>query len=318
MTTWLFVSLDDSERSYKGHLGYADDLRCVYKYDSFVRNHKRVRAGDLAIIRGKKRVFGSAIIQSIEVADGTKIRNRCPFCGESQLKERKERQPRFRCGCGAEFDEPVVDSVPCQQYSAHFGPSFTDFPEDVQIGDLWAVAPRLNKQLAILELDQNKVEQLVLQAASVSDHPDELPAAASHTFLEGTRTTVLVNRYERDPGARRACLEHYGCKCWICNFDFQSVFGEIGRGFIEIHHALSLSSDACNCLNFLSESRSFRMLRYRCRCALKTPCSASARDSRSRSSVARTSKCCRRSSMIFRSNKLRLVHQRFSLYLRAS
>jgi hypothetical protein len=235
MRTWLFLTLADSERLYKGNLGYADDLRRTYRYDSFVPNHRQVKVGDRAIIRGKKTVFGSAIIESIETVDGQKMRQRCPTCRGTNLKERRTAVPRYKCACGAEFKEPQAASVNCRLYSAHFGDSFVGFSELISIYDLWDIAPRLNKQLAILELDSGKSESLMIGCAAQLSHPDEMPPLAK-TFAEGSRTMVMVNRYERDPRARRACLAHYGYKCIACRFDFEGVYGELGKGFIEIHH----------------------------------------------------------------------------------
>ena len=59
---------------------------------------------------------------------------------------------------------------------------------------------------------------------------------------EGAAMSIKVNRYERDPAVRRACISIFGHKCQICGFDFEEKFGELGRGFIEIHHIVPLSS----------------------------------------------------------------------------
>jgi predicted HNH restriction endonuclease len=39
----------------------------------------------------------------------------------------------------------------------------------------------------------------------------------------------------------RALDEHGQLPCAACTFDFASVYGEIGRGFIECHHLLALA-----------------------------------------------------------------------------
>lgn len=61
-------------------------------------------------------------------------------------------------------------------------------------------------------------------------------------FLEGTKKDSLVTRYERNPGARHACLAYYGCTCVCCNFNFEDKYGELGRGFIHIHHEVEIST----------------------------------------------------------------------------
>ena len=48
--------------------------------------------------------------------------------------------------------------------------------------------------------------------------------------------------FERNQKAREECLKYYGCKCSVCGFDFEKEYGEIGRGFIEVHHIVPLSS----------------------------------------------------------------------------
>lgn len=68
---------------------------------------------------------------------------------------------------------------------------------------------------------------------------DEYPPGA--TYREGQRTQVFVNRYERDRGARDACIQHYGCSCQVCGFDFEKQYGEIGKGFIHVHHTVPVS-----------------------------------------------------------------------------
>ena len=61
------------------------------------------------------------------------------------------------------------------------------------------------------------------------------------TYLEGAAIRVSVNAYERNAKARQKCIEHYGCTCAACGFDFEGTYGEIGRGFIHVHHVKPLS-----------------------------------------------------------------------------
>lgn len=53
----------------------------------------------------------------------------------------------------------------------------------------------------------------------------------------------MVNSYERNPIARKKCIEHYGAKCAVpnCSFDFEELYGGIGKGFIHVHHLTQLS-----------------------------------------------------------------------------
>jgi 5-methylcytosine-specific restriction protein A len=60
-------------------------------------------------------------------------------------------------------------------------------------------------------------------------------------FFEGATRQISVNIYERSPYARQRCIEHYGYRCAVCDFDFEQVFGELGRAFIHVHHLKPLS-----------------------------------------------------------------------------
>lgn len=65
-------------------------------------------------------------------------------------------------------------------------------------------------------------------------NPDEL--------IEGAKKTLIVNQYERNPEARRQCIKARGCYCHVCGLDFAEKYGEIGEGFIHVHHLVPLSS----------------------------------------------------------------------------
>jgi predicted HNH restriction endonuclease len=60
-------------------------------------------------------------------------------------------------------------------------------------------------------------------------------------FVEGAVLTVSVNSYERNPKARRRCIDYYGARCSICALDFGAVYGQVAEGFIHVHHLVPLS-----------------------------------------------------------------------------
>jgi predicted HNH restriction endonuclease len=70
-------------------------------------------------------------------------------------------------------------------------------------------------------------------------YPDELDK--TETLFEGIKKAVLVNSYERNPTARKKCIEHYGAQCVVCGFNFEKMYGNIGFGFIHVHHLTKLS-----------------------------------------------------------------------------
>lgn len=58
---------------------------------------------------------------------------------------------------------------------------------------------------------------------------------------EGAITQVNITRRERNPKLREACLKKYGYVCQCCGIDFEKIYGEIGREYIEVHHLFPIS-----------------------------------------------------------------------------
>lgn len=72
--------------------------------------------------------------------------------------------------------------------------------------------------------------------------PDEVrETEETQTLKEGFIRQVTVNAYERSNQARKQCIEYYGITCYVCGFNFEKVYGEIGQGFIHVHHLIPLS-----------------------------------------------------------------------------
>ncbi|RTL88140.1 MAG: hypothetical protein EKK29_06100 [Hyphomicrobiales bacterium] len=76
--------------------------------------------------------------------------------------------------------------------------------------------------------------------AEEKDFPEEITAPKA--VPEGARKTVVVNAYERNPEARDLCIEKWGVTCSVCDFNFEDAYGEIGNGFIHVHHLIPLST----------------------------------------------------------------------------
>ena len=62
------------------------------------------------------------------------------------------------------------------------------------------------------------------------------------TIVRGTIEDLQVNIYERNDAARKKCIQHYGLRCFICDFDFQENYGDVGLGFIHVHHLQAVSA----------------------------------------------------------------------------
>lgn len=58
---------------------------------------------------------------------------------------------------------------------------------------------------------------------------------------EGKKKVYYTTKYERNLKNRDAAIRIHGTKCMICGFDFEKMYGELGKGYIEVHHIKPLS-----------------------------------------------------------------------------
>jgi 5-methylcytosine-specific restriction enzyme A len=66
--------------------------------------------------------------------------------------------------------------------------------------------------------------------------PEELPIENQVKIIEGAKRTITVNSYERNSKARQLCISYYGTICQVCGFDFEMIYGKLGKDFIHVHH----------------------------------------------------------------------------------
>jgi len=71
-------------------------------------------------------------------------------------------------------------------------------------------------------------------------YPDEVDIEIEYS--EGKTKKVLVNSYERNPLARKKCIEHFGLNCQVCDFNFKEKFGDLGKDFIHVHHKIDIAT----------------------------------------------------------------------------
>lgn len=58
---------------------------------------------------------------------------------------------------------------------------------------------------------------------------------------EGKKKVYYTTKYERSSKNREDAIRIHGIKCMICGFDYEEKYGELGKGYIEVHHIKPLS-----------------------------------------------------------------------------
>lgn len=103
-----------------------------------------------------------------------------------------------------------------------------------------------NGKISVTDLNSAALEivssclGLVLSLLPIEDVTDSV-LGFEPGLPEGAKIRVEVNRYERSPVNRAACIAHYGTKCIACGLDFSEMYGSLGSDYIEVHHRIPVS-----------------------------------------------------------------------------
>ena len=129
------------------------------------------------------------------------------------------------------------DCLPVDQLRSSIAPRFFEY------------APRgSGRRLSDEEADslRHAWQDLLEQPPSLSGDEAGVRATGGRTVPEGAISRAEVNRYERSGWARAECLKCYGYECQVCGLDFEERYGELGKGFMHVHHVTPLHEIAGN------------------------------------------------------------------------
>ena len=172
---WLLFEKSDETRTSKGIDGYRDETGEIYRYDSLVPNYKNLSSGDMIVLRKEDEILGLGRIEDIASAAAVKEHRRCPSCQSTDIRERKTKSPRWKCGaCAHEFAEPVKSNADVKAFTA----TISDFARLKNPPTYQAVKACVpgeggqSSQLSILQLDADKIKTLL---EGVDTFPSDQP-----------------------------------------------------------------------------------------------------------------------------------------------
>lgn len=59
-------------------------------------------------------------------------------------------------------------------------------------------------------------------------------------YTEGGLKEVVLSIHERNPVARKKCIEYYGTRCFVCKMQFAERYGPLFADLIHVHHRTPL------------------------------------------------------------------------------
>lgn len=103
-----------------------------------------------------------------------------------------------------------------------------------------ASGTRINKYAVALEREW----EFYCKKKKIKTHSNVYKKLAKEReYFEGGAKSIILTRYERNDAVRQVCLDYHGYSCKVCGFNFEKVYGEIGKEFIHVHHKNPISNN---------------------------------------------------------------------------
>ena len=98
---------------------------------------------------------------------------------------------------------------------------------------------KTNKQVRVPSRGGIHISSFGSRLGNVPSNKNRKKSNDEH-YEEGDTMSVILSHYERSSAARKACIEHWGLSCYVCGFNFEERYGQLGKGFIHVHHLTEL------------------------------------------------------------------------------
>ena len=107
---------------------------------------------------------------------------------------------------------------------------------EIELVDGYKNLTNMNEQILTI----GKLKEILKDQINLADiWQEDLEIQSGH--WEGSRTSVYVNKYERNAKARQLCIEHYGTDCFICKQNMAAIYGDTASGLVHVHHVKPLA-----------------------------------------------------------------------------
>ncbi|WP_255294085.1 HNH endonuclease [Bacillus toyonensis] len=114
--------------------------------------------------------------------------------------------------------------------------SMVHYKQDRPKEDPWDKEPLKSFSILFSTYGEKYIEHIV-----INDIDAEIAQEDTY-YRDGEAKHYHGTRYERNPKNRSEAIRIHGTICKVCDFNFEEVYGERGKDFIEVHHIKPLST----------------------------------------------------------------------------
>jgi hypothetical protein len=220
MNYFLLNEKDFDKRYYQSIDGYQDVTGEEYRYDSNVQNYKKIKKGDVVIIRKENLIIGHGLIAFIDTYHGSKKHKRCPNCKKTTITLRKtNKKLPYRCSkCKYEFSIPILTQSNVKKFIA-FIDGFKKFRKDINFREIKDCSTTdfgpskkgTLSQLSIIKLDKKKLSILLDAAFFNTDYTVSRDKIASK-YKDLIDKAKNLDNTDGDSISNASRKEHYYAK----------------------------------------------------------------------------------------------------------
>jgi len=181
--------------------------------DNTVANYNSPEPGDGIVIWDGKFLLGAGVIATIRQGETTKTRLRCPKCRKTNIKERRQTIPRYRChrqDCRNTFDEPVEELLNVTTFQTDHEAGWIDLSGLLDASELRGLCFQAKSQQSLRPLNWRKFLDAI---GGVERQNLDKASARTDAYIAGGHKLAITRVRTGQAAFRKQLLKTYGSQC---------------------------------------------------------------------------------------------------------
>jgi len=209
---WVCIS-KHPETTVRADDGYLETVGESYEWVAKLPFGRELEVGDVIILRDDQNILGFSLIEDIEIFQKPRKNNLCPKCRIAQVRERKNKSPKYMCAaCGAEFDSPVVETIILEHRRAIYGAGWVPLEPDFRTEKAWrflSTSPKSQHSMQQANLESFEKFKNQFSKIAIAQFESRDPNLHGGHKLRTVKTRIGQSAF------RQSLLSKYGNNCAV-------------------------------------------------------------------------------------------------------
>lgn len=209
---WVCIS-KSPETTVRADDGYSETVGESYEWVAKLPSGRDIQIGDVIILRDDQNVLGFSLIEAIEITQKPREQTLCPKCGIAQVRERKNKVPRYMCAnCHSEFHKPVIEIAILEHRRAIYGAGWVSLEPDFRTEKAWrllSASPKSQHSMQRVNVEAFAKFKNQFPKLSIAQFDGRDPELRGGHILRTVKTRIGQSAF------RTNLLSRYGSNCAI-------------------------------------------------------------------------------------------------------